>query len=736
MSIKKTTQPGVADFPSCNLLASAISLALCSGALAQAEEASPSPLETMTVVGQKMESRGIGEKLTAPILDTPKSITIISSELIEQRGATSLVDALKSVPGITFNAGEGGTPAGDNLKIRGFDAGADVFIDGVRDPGSQSRDVFALEQVEVMMGPASAYSGRGSAGGSVNLATKRPQLEDSLSMRLGAGTDDYGRVAVDGNYQFSDGIAGRLNLLYHEGDVPGRDSVSYEHTGVAPSLAFGLDGDTQVHLDYYYYRTDDVPDYSIPYDGSAPASVDRDNFYGLLDRDFEKTGADIATLELRHRFGPDLSITNTTRYGKTSNDYVVTNPDDSHGNVANGYVWRGTKSRDAETETTANLTNLRGAFTLAGLEHSFATGVEFSKEELVRTGYDVSSSFGGRDGVTDPASCSYPGNAGAVSGYECTTLDNPNPNDPWVGTITPTEIPTIAETDTWSAYFFDTVTLSEQWQVNAGLRYDDYRTTQEGLSRGVYESNENDSDFWNYQLGLVYKPSPDGSIYISTGTSSRPSGNAADGTDSLSSSTANLEPEETRTYEIGTKWLLFNGRLALQSSIFQTVKDNARVATEAGRGAPQDTVGEQEVSGFDFGINGQITRNWAVTAGYTYLDSELTDDGEFGYSGNVFPNTPENSFDLWTTYALGDTVVLGAGATYVDKRYGNTANTVWVPDYTTYDMMATWQVSGSLGLQLNVQNLTDEAYFTRPFAAHYAEIGPGRSTVLTLTYSM
>src|SRR5690606_34640830 len=125
---------------------------------------------------------------------TPKSITVVSSELIEQRGATSLVDALKSVPGITFNAGEGGAPAGDNLKIRGSDAGSDVFVDGVRDPGSQTRDIFALEQVEVLMGPGSAYSGRGSAGGSVNLATKRPQLEDSLSMRFGAGTDSYERA--------------------------------------------------------------------------------------------------------------------------------------------------------------------------------------------------------------------------------------------------------------------------------------------------------------------------------------------------------------------------------------------------------------------------------------------------------------------------------------------------------------------------------------------------------------
>src|SRR5690606_25963459 len=208
--------------PSRSLLAGAVALALsCAAANAQdGDQDRHGDLENVIVEGRKHDSELSSEKFTAPLLDTPKSVTVVSSSLIEERGATSLVDALKSVPGITFNAGEGGQPAGDNLKIRGFDAGADVFVDGVRDAGSQTRDIFALQQVEVVKGTSSAYSGRGASGGSVNLVTKKPSEEQFVAARLAAGTDEYLRAAIDGNWRFGESAAVRLNLLGHEGDVP------------------------------------------------------------------------------------------------------------------------------------------------------------------------------------------------------------------------------------------------------------------------------------------------------------------------------------------------------------------------------------------------------------------------------------------------------------------------------------------------------------------------------------
>jgi catecholate siderophore receptor len=719
-------------------LATAVACALQSfTAHAQSER-----LETLVVEGRELEQEVSQGKFTAPLLDTPKSVTVIPSQLMEQRGATSLVDALKSVPGVTFNAGEGGQPAGDNLKIRGFDAGADVFVDGVRDAGSQSRDIFALEQVEVIKGPGSAYTGRGSTGGSVNLVTKKAQAEDFLVTRLGAGTDEFLRGSLDANRSFGERAAFRLNVLSQGGDVPGRDEVFVDHRGIAPSLAFGLGTPTRINLDYYYYRTDDMPDYSMPYTrnadntdvAGAPVDVDRDNFYGLLNRDFQKTGADIRTLEIEHDIGNRLTLRNIMRYGETSNDYIVTNPDDGRGNVPNGYVLRNSKSRNSETTTRANITDVYGTFMTGRVEHSIAVGLEISSEEMYNRNYSVEALFNANAVTAFANSCSAPGAVGAASNYNCTTLASPNPHDPWSGTIAPSGSATLAEADTRSVYAFDTLGFNEQWSLNIGVRYDDYETRQWSGAVDAPTRLDNTADFVNHQLGLVYKPVANGSLYLSTATSSNPSGNTlGDGTENLGSSNADLEPERNRSHELGVKWALLDDRLQVTSALFRTEKTNARVSIEPGRGGAQENLGTQEVDGFEVGAVGNIGSSWQVLASYTYLDSVIGDDGPIGANdGNEFPNTPRNSASLWTSYAFDRGVTVGAGANYVDRRFGDADNSIWAPSYITYDAMASFPVGQHTSLQLNLQNLTDEVYFVRPYQAHYASIGPARSAVLSV----
>lgn len=738
--VRMSSQPRLhAPLPlTIDALAAAVALTLATVSV-QAQEPE---LETVLVEGRALDSEVSQRKFTAPLLDTPKAVTVIPSDLIEQRGATSLVEALKSVPGVTFNAGEGGQPAGDNLKIRGFDAGADVFVDGVRDGGSQTRDIFALEQVEVIKGPGSAYTGRGAAGGSVNLVTKRALADDFVVTRLGAGTDEFLRASLDVNRSLGERAAVRVNVLSQDGDVPGRNEVYLDHKGIAPSLALGLGTPTRIILDYYHYRTDDMPDYSIPYARNAdntapeggPVDVDRESFYGLLDRDFQKTGSDIGTLEIEHDFSERLTLRNITRHGESSNDYIVTNPDDGRGNVANGFVVRNSKSRNSETTTKANITDLYGQFRTGTLEHSVAFGLEISNEEMYNRNYSVESLFNGNAVSSLADSCSAPGAVGTVSNYNCTTLLNPNPHDPWTGTIEPSGSATLAETDTLSLYAFDTLTLNEHWLLNLGVRFDDYETTQLSGAVDAPTALTNESDFVNHEIGLVYKPVPNGSLYISTATSSNPSGNTlGDGTENLGDNNADLEPERNRNVELGVKWSLFDDRLALSSAVFRTEKDNARVAIEPGRGGAQENVGTEEVDGFEVGVLGNIGDAWQILASFTRLDSRIADDGPIATAdGNEFPNTPQNSASLWTTYRFGSNVTIGGGATYVDRRFGNPDNTIWVPAYTTYDAMASVVLSERMSLQVNLQNLTDEVYFVRPYRAHYAAIGPARSAVATL----
>ena len=377
-------------------VAATMLVALSSPLMAQPAQAPSSPeasLPPMTVRDRSAQAevkteKSASVKFTAPLLDTPKSLKVIPATVIRQTGSTSLADALRTMPGITFAAGEGGTPLGDWPLIRGYDAQGSVFIDGVRDAGSQSRDLFNADSIEVSYGADSAMAGRGSAGGSVNIISKQPGKENFSEGTVSLGSDQYKRLVADGNYVLGTNAALRLNGMFTDTNVPGRAAVNTRSRGFAPSLKLGLDGPTSVTLAYYHMQADEMPDYSTPYQDSPARSkanpdapVGGRHFYGLKNRDFRKTQANIGTVRIRHDFGNALTLHNTTRYGRSSNNYIVTNPDNSAGNVRNGLVYRAPKSRIASTATFINQTDLSGEFMTGGIRHTFVTGLELGQEK-------------------------------------------------------------------------------------------------------------------------------------------------------------------------------------------------------------------------------------------------------------------------------------------------------------------------------------------------------------------
>ncbi|AGI22903.1 TonB-dependent receptor [Pseudomonas sp. MT3] len=749
------------------LLASAVGVAITamSGShlahAADSSEKKPSQdvlsLDADTVVGTQQDpttynvEKSASKKYTAPLLDTPRSVTVVPQQVIKDTGALTLQDALRTVPGITFGAGEGGNPTGDRPFIRGFDAQSDTYVDGVRDTGAQSREVFNLEQIEVSKGPNSAFGGRGSAGGSLNLISKQAKAGNFTDGSFTYGSDQTRRYTLDTNQEFLDGNAAfRLNLMTHDQNVAGRQAVDASRWGIAPSVTFGLNGPTRVTVSHYHLESDDTPDSGIPYAKSAdrskhnpdkPVNVDRDNYYGLEDRDFSKSRVDTSTITVEHDFNDNLSLRNTTRYGTSHIDYIWTQPDDSQGNINNGSVWRRNNNRVGTTTTATNQTDLFGEFYLAGFKNSFTTGLEFTREDSKRDGYTVDTNTGLNNNKCNPSII------GAPSGYNCTSLENPNPHDPWNGSITRNYKPLNTVGTTKAIYGFDTIDLNEQWQVNLGVRFDSFETTAKNHNASPASKLEDSSNFWNWQAGVVYKPAPNGSIYASYATSATPPGSMLDNGDSSNAVDAfavknSLEPEETTNYEIGTKWNFLDERLELTAAIFRTDKDNARILV-----APQtyDNAGESRVDGLELSASGKLTDKWKVFAGYSYLDSELVKAGRAGRNGNInasapsnngnqMPNTPKNSFSLWTTYDILPNATIGGGTFYVDKVYGDVANTMYVPDYWRYDAMAAYKLTKNVDFQLNVQNVFDKKYFDKAYASHYANQAAGRTVLLSTNF--
>jgi catecholate siderophore receptor len=757
------------------LLASAIGVAITAGSAGHmvfAAEKTDSKasgnaiaLDATAITGEAQDStsyqveKASSPKYTAPLVDTPRSVTVIPQQVLKDTGALNMQDALRTVPGITFGAGEGGNPQGDRPFIRGFDAQGDTYLDGVRDTGSQSREIFAVENIEVSKGPNSAIGGRGAAGGSINLVSKKAHLGNSFDGGFTWGSDQTQRYTLDGNYQFSDTAAGRLNLMSHESNVAGRDKVDYDRWGIAPSLAFGLGTDTRVNLDYYHLESNDTPDsgvpYTIPAGGSAArtksnpdkpyAGGDHSNFYGL-DRDFRKGRTDTATFAIEHDLSDSLTIKNTLRHGTSMQDYILTQPDDSKGNVNNGSLWRRANTRVSNTETTTNQTDLFGNFYVAGFKNSFSTGVEYTREESQRSSYLVNTDTTPRTTNVPASSNCTPAMIGASSGYNCTSLSNPNPNDPWNGSISRNYAGTDTQANTYALYVFDTLELNEQWLVNMGLRYDHFDTDYKTYNAAGTTTAKGDdvSEFVTGQFGIVYKPAENGSIYASYATSATPPGNTlGEGMDGnpLGGSTdrsgnllsSDMEPETTKNYEIGTKWDLLNDRLSLTADIFRTEKENARVQVDT---TSYENAGKTRVQGFELSASGKITDKWQVFAGYAFMDSEQVDGGPLNRAtdGNQLPNTPKNSASLWTTYQVTPKLTLGGGAFYVDDVYGSVANTTMVDSYVRYDAMAAYKLTKNVDLQLNVQNLTNETYYDKAFSTHFANQAAGRTALLSTNF--
>jgi catecholate siderophore receptor len=635
--------------------------------------------------------------------------------VIEAQGATTLRDVLRNVTGISIQAGEGGVPAGDNLSIRGFSARTDFFIDGVRDVGGYTRDPFNVQQVEVVKGPSSSIAGRGSTGGVINMATKTPNLEAARHVSIGVGSSDHKRGTLDINQPLGgiDGAAFRLNAMWNDADTPGRDAVTNQRWGIAPSIAFGLGTPTRITADYAHLNQENLPDYGIPWvpatnvplrrhaDQAPP--VDFSNFYGLTARDFEDTGTNVATGRVEHDFGAALTLRSIVRAGRTARDSLITSPR-FEGNDTTAIRRTDWKSRDQADAIVASQIDLTSRFRTGPIGHAVVAGLELTRE--------TSKNWNRiEQGGAQPS----------------TDLFHPDFNTPYSSHLVRDGAVTDATAGSAAVFAFDTVELGPRFEVSGGLRWDqfslDYRTADAAARESTLERTDR---MGSWRAGAVYKPRPNGSVYLGLGTSLNPSTEGL----SLSAATVAVDPEKSRSVEAGTKWDVLGGRLGFNAAAFNTSKTNARTPGINPGDPPTVLQGEHTVSGIETGVNGNITDRWQMFGGYTFMNSEITSSNTAAEVGKEFGNTPNHSLSLWTTYRLPGGVDVGGGAQYVGERFNNNTASRLAPGYWVADAMAAYRVTDQLTLRANGLNLANERYIDRIGGGHFIP-GPGRAVTLT-----
>ncbi|MCH4022150.1 MAG: TonB-dependent receptor [Acetobacter sp.] len=709
--------------------------------------------EQIDVIGQL---RNRSPKFTASLLDTPKSVSIISRQLLDETASHTLADALRNVPGITMGAGEGGNPVGDRPFLRGQDAQSSTFMDGLRDVGAQARETFNVESIDVIKGDSGAMSGRAGAGGAIVINSKMPKLENFIDANVGFGNANYRRATFDGNWKITPTGAFRFNLMVDDEDKAGRGPTHYQRYGLAPSVSFGLGTANRVTVMYYHMQNFDTPDEGIPYnnptfsrrsDGAervmatgsgAPVNVPFNTWYGLKDRDRNHDGIDMGTLRFEHDFSKNLHIRNTTRYSETTQNDIWTMPDDSQGNIYYGYVYRRMNSRISTFDTATNQTDFYGTVHLLGFKNSFSMGAEFTREQGKNDTYTAYVNGKNVLSGSDFTKCA---TALAFSSNTCTTLLNPNPNDVWSGKVARTGNPNSTRFDTKAVYLTDTITFLPQLLGNFAVRLDNVQSTYR-TSTAEYGRGDN---LFTYQGGLVYKPASNGSIYASYATSAIPPGNSVgQGSDDISLAPGRgssipgdtLKPERDRTIEVGTKWSFLHNRIFVTGALFQIDATNFKITTADGGIA---NAGKKRTRGGEISLNGRLTRWWEMSGGYSYLDARLVKNGGSGASAGIMdgrraPNTPANSLSLWNTFEPTKNLKLGAGVYYMSKIYGTDSPTApkFVPSYWRFDFMASYHFMKHYTLQLNIQNIANKRYFTQAYTTHYAMQAAGRTAMVNL----
>jgi catecholate siderophore receptor len=716
--------------------------------------ASNDKIETVVVTSRRATLDTIPEK----ILDLPQSVNVVPAEIIREQGVNNLQDALKNVPGITLNAGEGGTH-GDLVNLRGFNAGDDYFMDGLRDTGLYDRDIFNVDALEVYKGPASTLFGRGSTGGVVNQVSKSPQLFPIQDFSVTGGTNAEIRATADVNYVLDDTAAMRLDLMAQRNNVADRPFTRSQRWGAAPSVAWGLGTDTTISLKYLHQQEDNIPDYGVPFLFDKPAPVDRDKYYGLPQDDRFKTDVDVVTGRIDHTFNDTFSISDTARYGSywfdsrqtaaiygdancftdPSSPYYYTgatlcsgisNPDPVTLNnplfpvagtpAADVYVLRDRPSSTGIISTMMNETDLSAKFDTAGIKHTLVTGVEIDSEAASLRRYVNQDTSLLPTSLLDPDPYEY----GSLDVHQTTIRQHP-----------------ITQTRTLGIFAVDTIDITDQLILTGAVRYDHF-TAHFDQGIGTQQHFHHVDNIVSPRAALVFKPDENSSVYFSYGTSFNPSAETL----SLAASNKDLGPERDRTFEVGGKTQVMDGMLSLTAALFNTEMTNARI-TDPLNTTLQSLAGTERVNGFEFNAQGRITPEWSVIAGYTYLDATAVGLAGVGVHGPV-PNTAHNQANLWTTYQFTEQFEAGLGLNYLGRvSAGTDSATVpgtiqiaHVPDHVTLDGMLEYKLDDRFTVQLNGYNLTNEyyyvnSYFTRPGENHTVPAA-GATGLLTLNASL
>lgn len=678
-------------------------------------------LDEILILGTRQAYRGTFEPA-----EVPQAEQYIDAQTLSDAGALTLDQALDLSASVARQNNFGGL--WNSFAVRGFvgdeNLPSNYLVNGFnagRGFGGP-RDLSGIEQVEVLKGPRAALFGRGEPGGTVNLVTKRPTFDSAGTIRVTTGRFDLRRGDLDWTTPVNDAVAVRL-VGFHEDAGSFRDTIDTRKTGFSPSLSVYFSGATRLDYELEY------SDQEIPFDRGVVAVdgrlgvIPRSRFLGEPGDGPMQARVLGHQFELQHEFNGDWSALLGVNTRNTSLKGFSTEPELTASRqqlfVDGQTLTRQRRFRDYDAEYRVLRGELSGRFDLGSFEHRVLIGADVDRFENDQVFLRARA----------PILASNP------SLQQLQAIDIFNPIYGQFPLPTPTPLTDRVEIQRSSGVFVqDHVRVHERFDVRLGLRYDDYRQTL--VNRSNDGRTRQAASQTSPQLGLVYRTTDDLSLYAAYGENFRPlSGADFDG--------KAFEPNRSDSAEVGIKFALLGGALAGTASLFRLNQDHILVADPINAGF-SIAGGKARSQGVEIDLQGRIGENTTLWASYAYVDASMRNDvfdPNFALpvsAGDRLLNVPRHTLSVQLARdatLAGLPLRFGGGVLHVGSRLGEVGTAFELPSYTVARVFAALQVSDSLTLSGEVNNLFDRSHYSNSFSQLWVQPGSPRSARLSLSYA-
>nr|WP_240048833.1 TonB-dependent siderophore receptor [Parerythrobacter lutipelagi] len=635
------------------------------------------PREIIVTAGQldgyRSDDGSSATKTATPLIEVPQTVTVITEDQLDDQAITQLGDALRYVPGVSLETGEGHR---DEVFIRGQETTADFYLDGLRDDAQYYRSLYNVSRVEVLKGANALIFGRGGGGGVINRVSKTANPAEQFA-GFDASLDTFGAFALsaDVNQPLGENVAGRINATYEEFDND-RQTYDGRFIGVSPTLTFDLDPATRLTVHYTYDDDQRVTDRGVPSLNGGPLRGFDTTFFGVPGFNEASAQVHIARSRIDHDFSDSLSANASVQYANYDKVYSNVLPTGTNGTTVSLSGYRDFTQR----ENLIGQANLIWDVQTGPLDHTILAGLEALDQSTGNGRFGIALS---QNPVALQQTLAYP-----------------------TVTITGLSRERQSELSVLSGYVQDQIEIGDFIEVIAGIRWERFDLETEDLV-GTNDADRVD-EMWSPRFGLVLKPTGSLSFYASYSQSFLPQ--AGDQFLILSTGDAGFEPEKFSNYEVGAKWLV-KPDLFLTAALFRLDRTNTTAPDPANTGLTVQ-VGESRVEGFELSLVGEVLPGWQTSFGYTYLDGEITTTSDFAAAGTRLQQLPKHQISAWNHVDVTDRFGLGFGVIHQSKQFSSFSNNVVLPSYWRADAAAFYELNDRISLQINVENLFDEDYYS------------------------